>query len=122
MKKKNKDIGKWVFFWSIIILILFVNFFCEFLEKQRIFEIIGHGIILLAVISFIFFSLKLKNKQAKKYILFGTILIFFIELIEILFHIIFSTTLLIEAYLSYNLFIEAIGILMLMKGFKEILK
>ncbi len=124
MKKKNKysKIGKWVFLWSIIILILFGNFFCEVLGNQKIFQMVSHSVILLAGISFIFLSLKLKNKKAKKYIFFGALLICLIALIEILFHTVFSGTLLLREYFSYNLFVEAIGVLIIMKGFKGILK
>jgi len=124
VKKKNRNnkTGKWIFLWSVIILILFANFFGEFLGKEKIFEIAIHSVILLIGISFMFFSLKLKNKQAKKYIFFGALLIFLVELIEILFHTVFSMRLLLREYFSYNLFVEAIGILIIMKGFKEISK
>lgn len=122
IKKQNKknNLGKWIFFWVVLILGTSLFFF------HGITEVIGdkayHLIITLVNIPFIVFviliSTKIKNLISKKYILFGGVILIFAELFDLLSFFLLGN-LGLSSYLVSRSFFTVVGLFLVLYGFKE---
>ena len=116
-KKQNSKSYIWIIFWGIFFIFLVINFIGPaFGLKNLYWHLFLHMFIIIFSFLILTYSLKL-NEKAMQYIIFGCSIWIIIESILFLSHI-------FEEYiwLQSNLIIwlsSIVGILIIMKGFKE---